>query len=145
MNAVPPKPGQRPRRAASARADRWTEEEVALLGTIPDEEVAAQTGRTKVAVYLKRRQLGIAQCPLSDTSGPRWTEEEVALLGTAPDAEIALRIGRTKTAVYVYAVYTIWAGCLMVVCSTRCDWCPAKLSLPFSRSRRANRKVCHIC
>jgi hypothetical protein len=54
-----------------------------------------------VAVYLKRRLLGIAQCLLSDASGPRWTEEEVVLLGTAPDAEIARRIGRTKTAVYV--------------------------------------------
>jgi hypothetical protein len=67
---------------------------------MPDEQVAAQIGRTKVAVYLKRRKLGIAQCLPSDSPVPRWTEEEIALLGTAPDEEIAQRIGRTKTAVY---------------------------------------------
>jgi hypothetical protein len=67
---------------------------------MPDAQVAAQTGRTKMAVYLKRRNLGIAKCPLSDASVPRWTEEELALLGTAPDKEIARRLGRTKRAVY---------------------------------------------
>jgi hypothetical protein len=84
----------------AGRLDRWTEEEVALLGTIPDAQVAAQTGRTKMAVLLKRRRLGIARCPLARSPGPRWSEEELALLGTAPDEEIARRLGRTKTAVY---------------------------------------------
>jgi hypothetical protein len=39
---------------------RWTPQELALLGTIPDEELAAQIGKTLVAVSLKRRRLGIA-------------------------------------------------------------------------------------
>jgi hypothetical protein len=39
---------------------RWTPAEVALLGTLPDEELAAQIGKTPVAVSLKRRRLGIA-------------------------------------------------------------------------------------
>jgi hypothetical protein len=37
----------------------WTAEELALLGTAPDAEVAAQTGRTEGAVTLKRCRLGI--------------------------------------------------------------------------------------
>jgi hypothetical protein len=91
----------RPGGRGGSPGPRWTEEEVALLGTMPDEQVAAQTGRTKVAVYLKRRKLGLARCPLSDGSGPRWTEEEVALLGTAPDEEIARQTGRTERSVYL--------------------------------------------
>ncbi len=38
----------------------WTAEERARLGTIPDEEVAAQIGRTASAVRRKRTKRGIA-------------------------------------------------------------------------------------
>jgi hypothetical protein len=38
----------------------WTAEELALLGTAPDAEVAAQIGRTEGAVTLKRCRLGIS-------------------------------------------------------------------------------------
>jgi hypothetical protein len=58
-----------------------------------------QTGRTKIAVYLKRRKLGIVRCSPTGNSGPRWIEEELALLGTAPDEEIAQRLDRKMTAV----------------------------------------------
>jgi hypothetical protein len=71
---------------------------------MPDEQVAAQTGRTKAAVYLKRRKVGISLSrPESrgGSPGPRWTKKEVALLGTAPDEDIARRVGRTKTAIYM--------------------------------------------
>jgi hypothetical protein len=37
----------------------WTEQELALLGKLPDEEVAARTGRTPDAVRRKRNSLGI--------------------------------------------------------------------------------------
>jgi hypothetical protein len=37
----------------------WTAEELALLGTAPDAEVAAEIGRTEGAVTLKRCKLGI--------------------------------------------------------------------------------------
>jgi hypothetical protein len=37
-----------------------TDEELALLGTMPDAEVAARIGRTVEAVRLKRRRAGIA-------------------------------------------------------------------------------------
>jgi hypothetical protein len=38
---------------------RWTTEELALLGTAPDEEIALKIGKTKRAVGEKRCQLGI--------------------------------------------------------------------------------------
>jgi hypothetical protein len=68
---------------------------------MPDEQVAAQTGRTKMAVFLKRWKLGLARCPLTRSGGPHWTEEQLALLGTAPDEEIARQIGRTERSVYL--------------------------------------------
>jgi hypothetical protein len=37
----------------------WTAEELALLGTMPDAEVAARTGRTVEAVRVKRRRAGL--------------------------------------------------------------------------------------
>lgn len=37
----------------------WTAEELGLLGNLPDEEVAARTGRTPHAVSSKRRELGV--------------------------------------------------------------------------------------
>jgi len=37
----------------------WTEEELALLGTLPDDEVAARVGRTANAVRIKRTLRGI--------------------------------------------------------------------------------------
>jgi hypothetical protein len=38
----------------------WTAEQLALLGTLPDDEIAVRIGKTKLAVSLKRRSLGIA-------------------------------------------------------------------------------------
>ena len=38
----------------------WTPEQLALLGTIPDAELAAQIGRSATPVRVKRTQLGIA-------------------------------------------------------------------------------------
>jgi hypothetical protein len=37
----------------------WSVEELALLGTLPDVEVAARTGRTVTAVRVKRRRAGL--------------------------------------------------------------------------------------
>jgi hypothetical protein len=72
----------------------WPAEHLALLGTLPDTEVAARTGRCENGVKVKRSKLGIP-----NPSGPGWTEEELALLGTDPDREVAERIRRTPTAV----------------------------------------------
>jgi hypothetical protein len=40
------------------RPDRWTPEELALLGTLPDAEIAARIGRTETAVRTKRSRRG---------------------------------------------------------------------------------------
>ena len=66
----------------------------ALLGTAPDAEVAARTGRNENGVRVKRCKLGIP-----NPSGPGWTAEELELLGTMPDAEVAACTGRTENGV----------------------------------------------
>ena len=68
--------------------------QLALLGILPDDRVAAMTGRNANGVRVKRCKLGIP-----NPSGPGWTAEELDLLGTAPDAEVSARIGRTEGAV----------------------------------------------
>jgi len=59
---------------------RWTPEDIALLGTLHDEEVARRTERIVGAVRQKREELGIPN-PASN----RWTAEAIALLGTMTD------------------------------------------------------------
>jgi hypothetical protein len=56
----------------------WTQAEEALLGTMPDEELARKLSRAENTVRVKRCKLGIP-----NPSGPCWTAEELALLGTA--------------------------------------------------------------
>jgi hypothetical protein len=63
---------------------RRTPQEVALLGTLPDEEVAARTGKTPGAVRQKREELGIP-----NPAANRWTAEDIALRGTLPDEAVA--------------------------------------------------------
>src|SRR5262249_46292451 len=72
-----------------------TAEQVALLGTIPDAEVAAKTGRSMSAVRLKREKLGIPNL----LGRGEWKAEELALLGRVTDEEIARRTGRTARAI----------------------------------------------
>jgi hypothetical protein len=69
---------------------RWTPEQLAMLGTMLDADVARLTGRTPDAVRCCRQKLGIG-----NPSSPVWTEEELALLGTMPDEVVAARTGRT--------------------------------------------------
>jgi hypothetical protein len=72
----------------------WTAEQVALLGTMPDEEVASQIGRSVRAVRLKREKMGIP----NPTGMDVWKPAELALLGTLPDREVSRRTGRTLSA-----------------------------------------------
>jgi hypothetical protein len=73
---------------------RWRPEELAFVGTGPDEEIAARLGRSVAAVSRQRRLLHPRQRP-----SPRWQPHELELVGTAPDAELAARLGRSVTAV----------------------------------------------
>jgi hypothetical protein len=74
---------------AAPRQRAWPGEYLALLGTMPDEEVAERTGHSANGVRVKRCKLGIPH-----PSGPGWTAEELELLGKAPDAEVAALLGR---------------------------------------------------
>ena len=70
----------------------WTAEEKAMLGKIPDEEIARRTGRPIGSVSNKRQQ---QRLPKPNAQRKYWSEEEIRLLGTAPDKEIAQRLGRS--------------------------------------------------
>jgi hypothetical protein len=72
----------------------WAPEDISLLGTMPDEEVARRTRRTAGAVRQKREELGIP-----NPAGNRWTAEGIALLGMLPDREVAQRLGRSLQSV----------------------------------------------
>jgi hypothetical protein len=72
----------------------WTADQFALLGTIPDEDLARKTGRTTEAVRHRRTELGIPK-----STGWAWTDAQLALLGKVPDAELAAQTGRTVGAV----------------------------------------------
>ena len=72
---------------------QWTGEENALLGKIPDQEIAERLGLTRNAVAEQRLRLGIRRSPRP------WTDAELALLGTASDAKVARMIKRGAGAV----------------------------------------------
>jgi hypothetical protein len=77
--------------------DGWKPEEVALLGTMPDNEVAEQLGRTKNAVRLKRSRLEI---PNPTDQRRTWTAAEDKAVRTLTPGEAAAATGRTLAAVY---------------------------------------------
>lgn len=81
-----------------AKHRRWTQDEIDLLGTAPDSEIARQTGRDRKAVTAKRLRLGIAPTQPQGT----WTDDEIALLGTNYDRVIAKRLGRKLSAVTMH-------------------------------------------
>jgi hypothetical protein len=76
----------------------WTPKEKALLGKMPDGEVAQLTGHPVRAAKATRRKLGI---PCFNPKNRPWLPEEDALLGRMADEEIARRTGRTFAAVRV--------------------------------------------
>ena len=96
-------PGPTPEQAERRRlwrelnvAPRWTAAHLALLGDLPDDEVARRTGRSWNAVRQKREALGI---PNPVPVCRRWTAEEDALVRSLPCEEAARRTGRSLGAV----------------------------------------------
>jgi hypothetical protein len=71
----------------------WGAEDDAMLGTVPDAEVAHRLGRTASCVKARRVRLGIA------SYYRRWTPAEDVVLGKIPDERLAQRLGRTVEAV----------------------------------------------
>ena len=72
---------------------KWTEEELALIGTDSDKAVAKALGLPVNVVQYKRETLGISLL------AQRWKKEEIALLGTAPDSQLARTLGKSSSAV----------------------------------------------
>jgi hypothetical protein len=92
---------------AGGRAAVWTAAEVALLGVLPDAEVARRTGRSQDAVLKKRGQLGR---PAMTTQGVAyssrfWRPKEDKALRTLSPEEAARVTGRTLQAVYMRRRY----------------------------------------
>jgi hypothetical protein len=75
---------------------RWTDAEVALLGKLPDAEVARRTGRPCDSVPQKRSERGI---PNPNRGRGRWRPDEDELLRTLSRDEAAERTGRSRGAV----------------------------------------------
>jgi hypothetical protein len=82
----------------------WSPEEDALLGRIPDEEIARRTRRTRQAIYMRRHKLGIPAPHTERNWSPltkrNWSAAEDDLLQTVPVKEVARRTGRSQGAVY---------------------------------------------
>jgi hypothetical protein len=73
---------------------KWTEEELALIGTDSDKAVAQALGMPLNVVKQKRDKLGISLL------AQRWKEHEIALLGTAPDSELARTLGKPTSVIW---------------------------------------------
>ena len=71
----------------------WTPEDDALLGKVRDEEIAARTGHSLVAIKQRRTKKGIRLDPNLREKRP-WSADEDKLIGTASDDQIARRLNR---------------------------------------------------
>lgn len=74
----------------------WTSDMIALIGTLPDQDIADQIGVSRQQVGVRRREMGMA--PIKSLG--KWPAELLALLGTITDSEVAARSnGLFRTAV----------------------------------------------
>jgi hypothetical protein len=69
----------------------WTDEELALLGTMPDTELAPQLDLPLATVRRQRSALGIA--PFQSREKYQWSASALRRLGKVKDAELALELG----------------------------------------------------
>ena len=72
----------------------WTRTTLALLGKMPDGQLAKLVGCTRQAVELRRRKAGIPS-PVQNVRPPKWGQTELGLLRNFTDAEVAKITGRT--------------------------------------------------
>lgn len=80
------------RRMRAPNASEWTDETLALLGRVPDSELAARLGFSTVSVYRERRRRQIP-AHRAKRDVVVWTDEMVALLGTDSDSRVAASLG----------------------------------------------------
>lgn len=69
---------------------RWTKEEDALLGTMPDEKLVDLLGRSIGAIKGRRQALRVRLDVGVPGSKIVWTDERRSVLGTQPDEELAV-------------------------------------------------------
>lgn len=78
--------------AKKIQIHEWTEQEIALLGTKPDQDLAKELGKGKTSVGNKRRKLGITsyeERQQDETGFKKQLPEIQALLGKVSDNQIA--------------------------------------------------------
>lgn len=83
----------------------WTEEAIALLGTMPDPELADRLGVSRTPVKKKRKELGIAAY---QAQFPEITAEIAAEFGKVSDSVLAKRLG--VSASYIRRARLRWMG-----------------------------------
>jgi hypothetical protein len=77
---------------------KWKPNEIRLLGTMSDADLAAKLGRSQASVEYMRLKLGK---DYSASKSRPWTKSELLLLGKFPDARVAEMTHRTQKAVQV--------------------------------------------
>jgi hypothetical protein len=75
---------------ARPKSPIWTAREMALVGTMPDAELAMRIRRSLMAVQVRRGLLGI---PKPDPVHKKWRPAEDRLLGTTRDDQLARALG----------------------------------------------------
>ncbi len=99
---------------ATVLVRRWTKQEIGLLGTLPDKEVAAAVRRRCGTVQVKRCSLGIRS--FRERNKLRWTPSRDRLLGTRSDVALGKHFGIPPSAVKARrhelgissSVYRLW-------------------------------------
>lgn len=82
---------------ARANAHKWTDEQLAMLGVLPDYKIASIIDRGVKCVRRKRESLGIPA--VAAIEARVFTAEENALLGTASDRAVAEKLGVSQSIV----------------------------------------------
>ncbi|TDR28831.1 hypothetical protein [Hydromonas duriensis] len=78
------------------RGVNWSEGHIALLGTLPDQEIAYLLGCSRQAVTAKRKALNIKP---HKRIGLQWTNELILQLGRSSDRQVAEQMGISLRAV----------------------------------------------
>jgi hypothetical protein len=90
------------RSATCAERLAWNADQLALLGTAPDAEVAAAVGVNDSAIHSMRKRYGIPSFGQNrEKLAHAWTKKQLSWFGKLPDAEIARRVGLNTATVSV--------------------------------------------
>lgn len=90
------------RSATCAERLAWNADQLAMLGTAPDAEVADAVGVNDSAIHSMRKRRGIPAFGQSrEKLAHAWTRKQLSWLGKLPDSEIARRVGLNAATVSV--------------------------------------------